>query len=167
MTSGIGSIHHHPCNPATPHLLSCLKSLANSCWYNFVISCFSWFFVYITVLLVVICSVSFITHSGLLMKSYGNTELNQITLVQVMAQVACRHLAISWTNVDLSSVRSNDISNSSEGNFPGNTSAAQVSLKITLSKILFPSARNQWVEIKKTKATRTHLLMRYYQDIFL
>ena len=65
------------------------------------------------------------------------------TLAQVMV-VAWRHQAITWTNVDWSSVKSSDIHIRTISQEMPEPSITKVRLKITL-KILFRFPRGQWV----------------------
>ena len=84
-----------------------------------------------------------LTHFGLV------TPYDDINLVQHWLRswlAAWRHQAITWTNVDLSLVRSSGIHLSAILQEIPQPSVTEISLKIYISKILFKSPRGQWVK---------------------
>ena len=77
------------------------------------------------------CNASSLTHCGLV-TPYGNINLGQLWLRQWL--VAWRHQAITWTNIDLSSVRSSGIHLSAILQEIPQPSVTEISLKITYLK---------------------------------
>ena len=65
---------------------------------------------------------------------------------------AWRHQAITWTNVDLSSVRSRDIHLRKISQSIPHPSSTEITLKITYLKIPFKSHRGQWVKGTRWRA---------------
>ena len=91
--------------------------------------------------------VTILTHCGLMsMMPYGDIELGQHWLRQWL--VAWWHQAITWTNVDLSSVRSSDNYLRANSQKTPQPSITKISLKITYRYLRFHSnlTRGQWVK---------------------
>ena len=85
-----------------------------------------------------------LTHCGLV-TPFGTRDLGQHWFSQWL--VAWRHQAITWTNVDLSSLRSHDVNLmaiSLEISLP---SVTKIGLKIIFLKNLLKSPRGQWVKV--------------------
>ena len=88
------------------------------------------------------------------MTSYGDKELGQHWLRYWL--VAWRHQAITWTKVDLSSVRSSEILPRAISQKVSQPSTTVIGLKIS-SK----SPKPQWVKLKSQEAADLRILLYY------